>query len=74
MITGLLPPEVLSSGWFEVLATFVAINTLVFAALSLAKLFPPLRRGRRRGPPGAVAAARAGGYRAAVRRRPSETP
>ena len=51
MITGLLPPEVLSSGWFEVLATFVAINTLVIAALSLAKQFPPLRRGRRRGPP-----------------------
>jgi len=36
----LLPAEVLASGWFQVLAAFVAINTLVYAALSLAKLIP----------------------------------
>jgi hypothetical protein len=36
----LLPAEVLRSGWFQALATFVAINTLVYAGLSLAKLIP----------------------------------
>lgn len=39
----LLPAEVLQSGWFQALATFVAINTIVYATLSLAKLLP---RGR----------------------------
>lgn len=39
----LLPAEVLRSGWFQVLAAFVAINTLVYAALSLAKLIPRRR-------------------------------
>jgi hypothetical protein len=39
----LLPSEVLHSGWFQALAAFVAINTLVFAALSLAKLVPRRR-------------------------------
>ena len=39
----LLPVEVLSSGWFQVLALFVAVNTLVFAALSVAKLLPKPR-------------------------------
>jgi hypothetical protein len=39
-----LPADVLTSGWFQALATFVAINTLIYAALSLAKLMP-----RRRG-------------------------
>jgi hypothetical protein len=36
----LLPSSVLQSGWFHALAAFVAINTLVYAALSLAKIFP----------------------------------
>jgi hypothetical protein len=39
----LLPAEVLTSGWFQALAAFVAINTLVYAALSLAKLIPRRR-------------------------------
>jgi hypothetical protein len=39
----LLPAEVLRSGWFQALATFVAINTLVYAALSLGKLIPRKR-------------------------------
>ena len=44
MVSGiLLPSTVLQSGWFQVLAAFVAINTLVYAGLSLAKLFPRRR-------------------------------
>ena len=44
MVTGiLLPSSVLQSGWFQVLAAFVAINTLIYAGLSLAKLFPRRR-------------------------------
>jgi hypothetical protein len=39
----LLPADVLGSGWFQALATFVAINTLVYAGLSLAKLIPRRR-------------------------------
>ena len=39
----LLPSSVLHSGWFQALATFVAINTLVYAALSLGKLIPRKR-------------------------------
>ena len=33
----------LKSGWFQVMATFVAINTVVYAGLSLAKLIPRRR-------------------------------
>ena len=44
IVTGiLLPSTVLQSGWFQVLAAFVAINTLIYAGLSLAKLFPRRR-------------------------------
>jgi hypothetical protein len=39
----LLPASVLNSGWFQALATFVAINTLVYAALALGKLIPRRR-------------------------------
>jgi hypothetical protein len=39
----LFPSEVLQSGWFQALATFVALNTLVYAALSLGKLIPRRR-------------------------------
>jgi hypothetical protein len=35
--------ELLRSEWFQALAAFVAINTLVYAALSLAKLIPRRR-------------------------------
>jgi hypothetical protein len=33
----------LDSWWFQALATFVAVNTIVYAALALAKLFPRRR-------------------------------
>ena len=36
----LLPAEVLQSGWFQALALFVAVNTLVFVGISLAHLIP----------------------------------
>jgi hypothetical protein len=39
----LLPSSVLHTGWFHALAVFVAINTLFYAALGLAKLFPKRR-------------------------------
>ena len=39
----LLPADVLHSGWFQALATFVAINALVYATLSLTKLIPRRR-------------------------------
>ena len=39
----LLSSEVLRSDWFQALAAFVAINTIVYAALRLAKLFPRRR-------------------------------
>lgn len=39
----LLPSSVLHSGWFQVLAAFVAFNTLLYATLSLAKLIPRKR-------------------------------
>ena len=39
--TGILFPEsLLHSQWFAVLATFVAINTVMYAALALAKILP----------------------------------
>src|SRR3954468_12382075 len=41
----LLPADVLGSDWFRALAAFVAINTLVYAGLSLAKLIPRRREG-----------------------------
>ena len=39
----LLPDDVLGSGLFQALAAFVAVNTIVYAALSLAKLVPRRR-------------------------------
>lgn len=48
-----LPSSVLTSGWYQVLAAFVAVNTLAYAALSVSKLVPKLHRrreGRRDGP------------------------
>ncbi len=39
----LLPAEVLHSQLFQALAAFVAINTLIYATLSLAKLIPRRR-------------------------------
>jgi hypothetical protein len=44
LIGGILfSSDVLRSPFFQALATFVAINTLVYAGLSLAKLFPRKR-------------------------------
>jgi len=38
---GLLFPEsVLSSGWFTLLATVVALNTIIYVGLTLAKVIP----------------------------------
>ena len=38
----LLPYSVLHTGWFAVLAAFVAINTVMYGALALAKILPKL--------------------------------
>lgn len=43
----LLPAEVLSSQWFSVLATFVAINTVVYLVLGVIKILPRIRFGNR---------------------------
>ncbi|MFJ6416692.1 hypothetical protein [Paeniglutamicibacter sp. NPDC091659] len=41
--TGLVLPEsLLHSEWFAVWATFVAINTLMYAALSVSKILPKI--------------------------------
>ena len=39
----LLPSAILQSGWFQTLAVFVAINTLIYAALAIGKLIPRRR-------------------------------
>ncbi|MGX1591202.1 hypothetical protein ACWICO_08780 [Glutamicibacter sp. NPDC055491] len=48
----ILPESVLLSDWFAVLASFVAINTVLYLVLGLAKLLPVIRirssRGRER--------------------------
>jgi hypothetical protein len=41
-----LPTSILTSAWFQVLAAFVAVNTLAYATLSVAKLVPRRRRRR----------------------------
>lgn len=38
----LLPESVLQSTWFTVLAAFVAINTVMYVALAIAKTLPKL--------------------------------
>jgi hypothetical protein len=40
----LFSSELLKSGWFQALAAFVAVNTIIYAALAITKLLP-----RRRG-------------------------
>ncbi len=40
----LLPATVLTTGWFDALATFVAVNTLIFAFLAITHLLPAWRR------------------------------
>ena len=39
-LLGLLPESVLHSGWFAVLAAFVAINTIMYAVLATATMLP----------------------------------
>ncbi len=38
----LFPETLLHSEWFAILATFVAINTVMYATLALAKILPKL--------------------------------
>jgi hypothetical protein len=38
----LLPESVLRTTWFAVLSAFVAINTVMFVALAIAKILPKL--------------------------------
>lgn len=43
--TGILfPQSLLNSEWFAILATFVAINTVMYAALAVAKVLPKVYR------------------------------
>jgi len=39
----LLPEQWLQSDWFSVLATFVAVNTLIYVVLGVLKLIPKIR-------------------------------
>ena len=55
----LLPESFLQTTFFQVLATFVAINTLMYVTLAIAKMLPRIypsdfidRRNRRREPRG----------------------
>ncbi|MFJ4165445.1 hypothetical protein ACIPY5_07800 [Microbacterium sp. NPDC089698] len=43
----LLPESLLASDWFSVLATFVAINTLIYVVLGVIKIVPKFRIRRR---------------------------
>jgi hypothetical protein len=55
-LTGrLLPAEILTTPFFQFLSSFVAINTVMFAALAIAQMLPKVyfsdfvsRRGRRK--------------------------
>ncbi|QCB98765.1 hypothetical protein E5206_00235 [Arthrobacter sp. PAMC25564] len=40
----LLPESMLHTQWFAILATFVAINTVMYAALAVSKILPKLHR------------------------------
>ncbi|MFZ2012381.1 MAG: hypothetical protein WAV00_00990 [Nocardioides sp.] len=41
----LLPASILSSQWFAVLSAFVAINTVMYVALAIAKMLPRVHVG-----------------------------
>ncbi|MFR0639240.1 hypothetical protein ACPROK_07735 [Glutamicibacter soli] len=45
----LLPESVLYAQWFSVLASFVAINTVIYLILGITKILPPIRFGGSRG-------------------------
>lgn len=40
VIGSVLPTEWLSSSWYATLTAFVAVNTLVYVVLSVAKILP----------------------------------
>ena len=40
---GILPESVLQTTWFMVLSSFVAINTVMYVALAVAKILPKVR-------------------------------
>ena len=42
-LSSLMNHQVVKSGWFQAMATFVATNTVVYVTLSLAKVFPRKR-------------------------------
>ena len=44
MIAAVLPLSVLTTVWFQLLATFVGFNTLVYVGIALTKLWPRRRR------------------------------
>ena len=39
----LLPSELLTADWFGVLATFVAVNTVIYVVLGILKVLPKVR-------------------------------
>ncbi len=39
----LLPAQFLTSEWFSVLATFVAVNTVIYLVLGMMKILPKIR-------------------------------
>lgn len=39
----LLPESVLATSWFSVLASFVAINTVIYLVLGIIKIIPVIR-------------------------------
>ena len=45
----LLPESVLYAQWFSVLASFVAINTVIYLILGITKILPPIRFGGPKG-------------------------
>lgn len=45
----LLPETILQTEWFSILATFVAINTVIYVVLGVVKMFPKLKLQRRGG-------------------------
>lgn len=47
-VSMLLPSSFVNSEFFAVLAAFVAVNTVIFASLSIVKIVPKFRFARRR--------------------------
>ena len=45
----LLPESVLSTTWFSILASFVAINNVVYLVLGIVKIIPKIKLRRSRG-------------------------